>query len=371
MTQATQPANDDGDQSTPDNIGKWVDFGGDVWKIVAINYLGDYDLARFEMREDGRFKIGTSCRLGLIKFNPHYAVLVDDEWMSREIGSLRRRLCAAPTPAEASGKPAPQSIDATIERGLSGVELPNAEGHWTRFYDNEPASDAPAYWSVLVRNIGGGRLHYSGWRCVDPISGFVDESNLPKGGWHRALSASSAQGEIERLHATVANAKLIMQRVRQVCRIKTNQHMSYSGERYERMMDEFLKQPGGERLIERLKETEAKVTPELNYWVLMAQEREAQLATANATIAAMTEQLDVYKKWKLSIEDSGDTDGWADALKAREQVAALQKRVEELEAALLAIRPLFDSHGPVTGSPEWQAAWKKANSQLKETAVKT
>lgn len=29
-----------------------------------------------------------------------------------------------------------------------------------------------------------------------------------------------------------------------------------------------------------------------------------------------------------------------------------------------AARPLFDSSGPVTGSPEWQAAWKKAVDAL-------
>jgi len=78
--------------SDPINIGKWANFAGDVWTIVGINYLGDYDLERFEVREDGRYKIGSSCRLGLSQDHPHYAFLVDESWMAMEIADLRRRI---------------------------------------------------------------------------------------------------------------------------------------------------------------------------------------------------------------------------------------------------------------------------------------
>lgn len=78
--------------SDPVNIGKFVDYAGDIWKIVGINYLGDYDLERFESRSDGRTKIGTSCELELPDDHPHYAVLVGPEWMAAQICKLRRAL---------------------------------------------------------------------------------------------------------------------------------------------------------------------------------------------------------------------------------------------------------------------------------------
>jgi hypothetical protein len=40
------------------------------------------------------------------------------------------------------------------------------------------------------------------------------------------------------------------------------------------------------------------------------------------------------------------------------------ERVVALEGALAAVKPLFHSHGPVTGSEEWQAAWKNAAAAL-------
>ncbi len=54
--------------------------------------------------------------------------------------------------------------------------------------------------------------------------------------------------------------------------------MSYSGVRYEQRIDEWLQHPGGEQIIARLKELNAKVTPGLNYWESLAKERSTALA---------------------------------------------------------------------------------------------
>ena len=67
-----------GDESDPVHIGRRMHTAGYDWFIVGINYLGDYDLERYEHREDGRYKIGCSCVLGLPMDHPHYAFLLDE-----------------------------------------------------------------------------------------------------------------------------------------------------------------------------------------------------------------------------------------------------------------------------------------------------
>lgn len=84
--------------SDPENIGKWVDYGGDIWKIVGVNYLGDYDLERYEIREDCHYKIVSSCKLGLANDHPHFAFIVDMADMAAEIGQLRRAISKTGAP---------------------------------------------------------------------------------------------------------------------------------------------------------------------------------------------------------------------------------------------------------------------------------
>ena len=63
--------------NVPENIGRRMRWAGREWTVEGVNYLGDYDLVRFEDRPDGRYKIGGSCTLGLPKEHPHYAELIE------------------------------------------------------------------------------------------------------------------------------------------------------------------------------------------------------------------------------------------------------------------------------------------------------
>lgn len=67
------------DKCDPANIGRCVRFAAHDWRIVGINYLGDYDVERFEVRDGERIKIGSSCVLGLPANHGHYAVLLGDQ----------------------------------------------------------------------------------------------------------------------------------------------------------------------------------------------------------------------------------------------------------------------------------------------------
>lgn len=60
-------------RSTGDNVGRSVSFGGCEWTIAGINYLGDYDIERYDDRGMAR----SSCRLGLPAWHPHHATLLD------------------------------------------------------------------------------------------------------------------------------------------------------------------------------------------------------------------------------------------------------------------------------------------------------
>lgn len=43
-----------------DISGRQVEYWGETWTITGQNYLGDWEVERFEMRSDGRCRI-TSC----------------------------------------------------------------------------------------------------------------------------------------------------------------------------------------------------------------------------------------------------------------------------------------------------------------------
>jgi hypothetical protein len=60
-----------------DITGRQVEYWGDTWTITGKNYLGDWDLERFEMRTDGRFKITSSISSEILpEAHGHFARLV-------------------------------------------------------------------------------------------------------------------------------------------------------------------------------------------------------------------------------------------------------------------------------------------------------
>lgn len=72
----------------PVNIGRDVNYWGNVWKIIGLNYLGDYEVVRFEDRPNGRCRIRSSCVLGLPQDHPHYAELVPMSLVATEVDQL-------------------------------------------------------------------------------------------------------------------------------------------------------------------------------------------------------------------------------------------------------------------------------------------
>jgi hypothetical protein len=55
-------------------IGRQVHYWGRTWTVVAKNYLGDWDVERFELRDDGRYRIcSTISPRSLPESHPHYA----------------------------------------------------------------------------------------------------------------------------------------------------------------------------------------------------------------------------------------------------------------------------------------------------------
>jgi hypothetical protein len=59
-------------------------------------------------------------------------------------------------------------------------------------------------------------------------------------------------------------------------------------------------------------------------------------------------------------EECPEKDADCACCKAWAQLAALERQLADYKAAAEACWPLFDPHGPVTGSAEWQATWGKA-----------
>lgn len=52
--------------------------------------------------------------------------------------------------------------------------------------------------------------------------------------------------------------------------------------------------------------------------------------------------------------------GAAVCLSCRDKARDYDRLQGSCDAVLAAVRPLFDKHGPVTGTPRWQEAWNKA-----------
>jgi hypothetical protein len=61
-----------------DITGRHVEYWGDVWTVTGRNYLGDWDVERFETRPDGRFKITSSIAPDVLpETHGHFAQLVE------------------------------------------------------------------------------------------------------------------------------------------------------------------------------------------------------------------------------------------------------------------------------------------------------
>jgi DNA primase len=60
-----------------DITGRQIEYWGDIWTVTGKNYLGDWDVERFETRPDGRFRITSSiCPKILPETHGHFARLV-------------------------------------------------------------------------------------------------------------------------------------------------------------------------------------------------------------------------------------------------------------------------------------------------------
>lgn len=60
-----------------DITGRLVEYCGDVWTVSEKNYLGDWDVVRYEERENGRYKITSSIApIVLPETHGHFARLV-------------------------------------------------------------------------------------------------------------------------------------------------------------------------------------------------------------------------------------------------------------------------------------------------------
>lgn len=62
-----------------DITGRDVEAFGQTWTVIGRNYLGDWDVERFEHRPEGRFKITSSIAPETLpETNGHYARLVSN-----------------------------------------------------------------------------------------------------------------------------------------------------------------------------------------------------------------------------------------------------------------------------------------------------
>jgi hypothetical protein len=62
----------------PVNIGRYVRYWGEVWKIADVNYTGSYTVQRTYWRDGERWRSESSCVLGLDHDHPHFAELISD-----------------------------------------------------------------------------------------------------------------------------------------------------------------------------------------------------------------------------------------------------------------------------------------------------
>ena len=60
-----------------DITGRLVEYWGGVWTVRGRNYLGDWDVVKFEQRSTGRVKVTSSISsIALPESHPHFARLV-------------------------------------------------------------------------------------------------------------------------------------------------------------------------------------------------------------------------------------------------------------------------------------------------------
>jgi hypothetical protein len=60
-----------------DITGRQIDYWGDIWTVTGKNYLGDWDVERFEARPDGRYKITSSISAEVLpETHGHFARLL-------------------------------------------------------------------------------------------------------------------------------------------------------------------------------------------------------------------------------------------------------------------------------------------------------
>lgn len=70
-----------------DLTGRRVEYWGHEWEVIGKNYLGDWDVVRFEEREDGRYRIKSSIAPKVLDTNhPHYARLLPPNAEVRHTG---------------------------------------------------------------------------------------------------------------------------------------------------------------------------------------------------------------------------------------------------------------------------------------------
>ena len=70
--------------SGSDLVGRQVQCWDEEWTIEGKNYLGDWDVVRYESRPSGRYRIKSSISAKILPVDhPHYAVLLPNVQKSR------------------------------------------------------------------------------------------------------------------------------------------------------------------------------------------------------------------------------------------------------------------------------------------------
>jgi hypothetical protein len=102
-----------------------------------------------------------------------------------------------------------------------GKMLPDGEGHWTRFYDNEPTSGAPAFHSIIVRCGVGHTLKdgllFAGWEGMGrsepkpqkPSGTSTAKDSATPSSFYGATDSRSSQPPRQTLNGSCASWALI------------------------------------------------------------------------------------------------------------------------------------------------------------------
>ena len=161
-----------------EHVGRLVRFWDDEWKIVGINYLGDYDI---EMRRDtpeGPQMVSSSCRLGLPEDHRHYAELIEPK-SSHTPGPWSRSgdlIVGAPEP-----RPNPK------------VEPhPHAVAKLCWDFDGDTGANGDLPWSIAKENQ---KLIAAAPELLEALQDLVDKIN--DAGWHPEIT-ETAREVIER-----------------------------------------------------------------------------------------------------------------------------------------------------------------------------